>query len=147
MVGVALQVQFDGVKAINLALKGAALVKPYDLIENVASVVESQTRRRLEEEKQAPDGKPWVQWSKPYAKTRQSGQRLLDSDGDLIDSIESFVRGNQAMIGSNLVYAAIHQAGGEDVGMPIPARPYLGVSSDNQKELETIIQDWLGGLL
>ena len=50
--------------------------------------------------------------------------------------------------GSNLVYAAIHQAGGTEDMAPrnaaIPARPYLGLSDDELAEAQEIIIDWLG---
>ena len=143
MTGVSIKVSKGDLKRIDLRLNQIGRINPYDLLETLGAVVESQTRRRLSEDKESPDGSPWPGWSSSYAATRRTGQKLLESEGGLIDSIESYVTGNSVKIGSNLVYAAIHQSGGEDVGMAIPARPYLGLSSDDQDEIAEIVEDWL----
>ena len=49
-------------------------------------------------------------------------------------------------MGSNLVYAAIHQMGGKEVGQNIPARPYLGVSRDDEDDLRRLVTGHLKGL-
>ena len=59
-----------------------------ELLESIGAVAESQTRRRISDEKTAPDGTPWAPWSTDYAKTRHGNQSLLQGDGDLLDSIE-----------------------------------------------------------
>ena len=46
-------------------------------------------------------------------------------------------------VGSELVYAAIHQFGGKAVGRPHPARPYLGLSPENISDLEQVVTDFL----
>lgn len=100
---------------------------------------ESQTRRRIAEEKTAPDGTPWPEWSADYARTRHDGHSLLMGEGGLLDSIESIANAHRAEVGSNLVTAAIHQHGGDEVGIPIPARPYLGLSDDNLTDMQAVI--------
>lgn len=50
-------------------------------------------------------------------------------------------------VGSELVYAAIHQHGGEPVGSAIPARPYLGISDENAADLNAIVEDFISGVL
>jgi phage virion morphogenesis protein len=117
------------------------------LMTELASEGESQTRRRITDEKTAPDGTPWPAWSDAYAATRHGGQSLLQGEGDLLDSLTSDADAGMATWGSNLVYAAIHQAGGAP-GMPpgpaaIPARPYLGLSAENLDDMEGIAEDWL----
>lgn len=111
---------------------------------SMAGLGESQTRRRLAEEKTAPDGEPWAPWSPGYARTRRRGQSLLQAGGDLIDSIASDYAGGEAYWGSNLVYAAIHQAGGDSSMAPgpagIPERPYLGISDENREEIYETLQ-------
>ena len=38
----------------------------------------------------------------------------------------------------------IHQLGGEEVGRPgMPARPYLGLSAEDETDLDAIIDAWL----
>lgn len=81
------------------------------LLDTLGAVVESQTRRRISDEKTAPDGQPWDGWSPGYAKTRHGNQSLLQGDGDLLDSIQYVVERNKVRIGSPLAYAAVHQEG------------------------------------
>lgn len=118
-----------------------------DLLEQLAGVAENQTRRRISEEQQSPDGEPWQAWSANYAATRHGGQSLLQGEGDLVDSITSEIEGDEALIGSNLIYAAIHQHGGTPDMAPgpagIPAREYLGFSQDNLDEIESVADRWL----
>ena len=118
-----------------------------NLLEQLAGVAESQTRKRINEEQQSPAGEPWQAWSADYAATRHGGQSLLQGEGELVDSITSEIEGDEALIGSNLVYAAIHQHGGTPDMAPgpagIPAREYLGFSQDNLDEIEAVADRWL----
>lgn len=82
-----------------------------ELLESIGAVAESQTRRRISDEKTAPDGTPWAPWSTDYAKTRHGNQSLLQGDGDLLDSIEYQVQRNSVRVGSALAYAGVHQDG------------------------------------
>lgn len=116
------------------------------LLEGIAAEVESQTRRRLSDEKEAPDGTPWPEWSDNYAATRQSQHSLLESTGSLIDSIESVVSDDHAETGSNLIYAAIQNLGGTDDMAPgpaaIPQREFIGLSDGNLIDLQHLVDDF-----
>lgn len=141
--------QYDLSSVARLQERIARLGNPdrRDLLEQLAGVAESQTRRRISEEQQSPDGEPWQAWSADYAATRHGGQSLLQGEGNLVDSITSEIEGDEALIGSNLVYAAIHQHGGTPDMAPgpagIPAREYLGFSQDNLDEIEAVADRWL----
>lgn len=113
------------------------------LLDELGAMVVEQTRTRLIDEKEAPDGIPWVDWSKPYAKRRPSGKSLLMNEGELEQSITDVYGPDSVEIGSNLVSAAIHQHGGEAVGSNIPARPYLGISIENAIEIQDEMDDFL----
>ncbi|GAB1040987.1 MAG: phage virion morphogenesis protein [Shewanella algae] len=76
-----------------------------ELLDTLGAVVESQTRRRIADEKTAPDGSPWPDWSDDYAKSRHGNQSKLQGDGPLLDSIQYIVERNRVRIGSPLVYA------------------------------------------
>lgn len=116
--------------------------------------IETQTRRRIQSEKTAPDGTPW----KPNAE----GTSILDRGGYLLDSLAWIVQGSSVQVGSNRPYAAIHQYGGtirpknknmlqfrvggrfvtvDQVNMP--ARPYLGISDANARELEQFATEFI----
>lgn len=119
-----------------------------DLLEGLGAEVEAQTKTRIEEDKAGPDGTDWPDWDKDYAKTRHDNQSLLQAQGGLLDSIRYYADNESVAVGSNLVYAAIHQFGGAEVGRPwLPARPYLGLSDDDTSDLEDIIEDHVEALL
>lgn len=111
------------------------------LLEILGSEAESQTRRRLSEEKTDPDGQPWKPWSKAYEARRPAKGGILDLDGELIDSIAYEVQDDAITLGSNLVYALVHQEGWK--AKNIPARPYLGVSDENLEDLGELVIDFI----
>lgn len=82
-----------------------------ELLDSLGGIVESQTRRRIADEKTSPDGQPWVDWSAAYGATRSGNQSLLQGDGDLLDSLQYVVEKNQVRIGSPLAYADVPQEG------------------------------------
>lgn len=124
-----------------------------DLFELIGSEVESQTRRRIQEEKTGPDGKEWKPWSKKYAASqhgntgthaphpdelrRSGGHSLLQLDGGLLDSIQYQALPGRVLVGSNLVYAGPNQA----------SRPFLGVSRENEDEIESLCIEFIRDLL
>ncbi|VDS09253.1 Phage virion morphogenesis family protein [Paracoccus haematequi] len=62
-----------------------------------------------------------------------------------MESIANHSTADAAIVGTNLVYARVHQLGSEDGD--IPARPYLGLSGENRREIEALVVDGLEGLL
>jgi len=91
-----------------------------ELLDTIGAVAESQTRRRIADEKTSPDGTPWTPWSAAYEKTRHGNQSLLQSEGGLLDSIEYQVERGKVRIGSALAYAGVHQDG-FDGAVQVPA--------------------------
>lgn len=143
----AMEFDLSGIAEVQARIAQLHRLDQEDLLVQLSAAVESQTRRRIQSEKTSPDGTPWDDWSTTYADTRHGGNSLLQGEGDLLDSITSEVSGLTAEVGSNKVYAAIHQFGGEEVGINIPERPYLGISDENAHELEAIALDYLQELL
>lgn len=147
MAGTALDIRVEspGLAALEARLRTLAgtLSDTGLLLEALGAEIESQTRRRISEEKTSPIGEPWEPWKERYARTRHGGHSLLQGEGSLLDSIESAVRGDVAEIGTNLIYGPIQQFGGTPDMPPGPreveARPYLGTSPDNLKDLEGIL--------
>ncbi|NDV20878.1 phage virion morphogenesis protein [Pseudodesulfovibrio sp. JC047] len=121
------------------------------LMDELGAAVVSQTQRRIDSEKTGPDGAPWDPWSESYAKTRHEGHSLLIASGDLSDSLEHIlgISGDHAEVGSNLVYAAAQQYGldmsviGTHRRIQIPARPYLGISTENEEDLVALVDDFV----
>ncbi|MDP2548485.1 phage virion morphogenesis protein [Oceanobacter sp. 4_MG-2023] len=118
-----------------------------DLLEGVGGLVEGQAKNRIRNEKTAPDGTPWQAWSDNYRATRHGGNSLLMGEGHLDDSIQYIVDGDEVAVGSNLIYAAIHQLGGTPDMAPGPAaisaRAYLGLSVENEHDIDGLIEDFL----
>ncbi|TAN61082.1 MAG: phage virion morphogenesis protein [Magnetospirillum sp.] len=135
MTGIVTTVTLTGLPALERRLELLARMDIAPLRDEIGALVESQTRRRIDEEKQGPDHKAWPAWGPNWAGSRHRGHSLLENEGDLLDSIHFVVSGHDILVGTNLVYGAIHQFGGAEVGIPIPARPYLGLSDDNTVEL------------
>ncbi len=120
-----------------------------DVLEGkAAAVIESQTRRRISDEKTDPDGKAWADWSPAYAKTRHGGHSLLQNTGSLLDDIFHDKQGGNWVVGSSLIYAAIQDQGGDEAAghADIPARRFVGLSVDNTEELDETLYAYLVGL-
>lgn len=109
----------------------------------IGAVVESQTRLRLAHEKTDPEGNAWAPLSDRWAsrKSRRSSGGILEYQGDLLDSITHRAMKTRVLVGSNLTYAAAHQHGYAPGG--VPARPYLGLSESNRKDLMDEILGWV----
>jgi phage virion morphogenesis protein len=114
--------------------------KPQLILMQLAKGVIAQTVQRIEVDKESPAGQPWAPWSTAYAATRDEGDSLLIDSRDLVDSFEFKVTRNSFAVWTDVEYAGVHQFGG---GNNIPARPFLGVSSDNAEN----IGEWLQGIL
>lgn len=142
-----LNINMSQIERLGARIQALGNIDHGELLEGIAAEVETQTRRRISEEKTAPDGTAWPEWSEDYAATRNGGQSLLESSGALIDSIESVASDDSVEIGSNLIYAAIHNLGGTEDMAPgpagIPARQYLGFSDDNLSDLQNVVDDFV----
>ncbi len=124
------------------------------LLRSLGLEIEEQTKERIEHTKTAPDGSPWAEVSEITRRYAYRGSTLFRS-GYLLQSIESQVSSWQVLVGATREYAAVHQFGvkrgdfGTDSdGRPIPwadipARPYLGLGTDDISELEEITEQWL----
>jgi phage virion morphogenesis protein len=130
--------------AVEISLQGhGAIIQRLELLRDmditplrhqIGALVESQTRDRIHTQKQSPDGKKWLEWGANWAASRHKGHGLLENEGDLLNSVHFLVQGGDILVGSDLVYAAIHHFGGAEVGIGIPARPYLGMGPVDWEE-------------
>lgn len=108
----------------------------------------------------APDGTPWVENS-PLTLSRKKGtQPLIGETKRLSTEFSYFIGNNELTFGSPLEYAAVQQFGAEqgkfgrgkyesrEGSFPIPwgdipARPFIGISDQDQMEILDIIQGYL----
>ncbi len=145
---VKLTYDLSAIDRLNRRIERLADMDRRALLKTVGAAVETQTRRRLKDEKRGPDGTAWDAWSDDYAASRHGGQSFLVGERDLLDSIDNQIDGDQVEIGSNLVYARVHQEGSaNDSNQNIPARPYLGLSDDNEEALADTIDAFFEGIL
>jgi phage virion morphogenesis protein len=117
---------------------------------------------------QDPEGTPWKGWSPAYAKvTRSSGLlRASAMRGGLMGSITFQANAHSVRVGSNKVYAAVHQFGATIVPrrgrflifrlgarvvfakkVTLPARPYLGFGPAERQVVEDALTSALGQIL
>lgn len=94
------------------------------------------------EDGKGPEGEAWKPSRRAEAK---GGQTLLDK-GRLRSSIVYEATPQRVVVGTNVVYAAIHQFGGQagrGRKVSIPARPYLGISEEDIAEIRATMTDFV----
>ena len=144
-------------------------------LDEIGARLETSTRRRFETET-GPDNLPWKPSRASYDRGgsgfhplggghQDRGQTLTDT-GRLRASITRRLRDDAVEVGTNVVYAAIHQFGGKTPprtirprnrkalawpgaphpvrsvrhpGSRMPARPFLGVSGSDERALLRIV--------
>ncbi len=145
-----LQIDLTGTQQLTDALErlGSRAANTKHLHEIAATVVLETTEDNFSSESWM--GKPWAPWSAATHARRSGGKKLQDS-GHLAGSITSVATASEASIGTNLVYAAIHQFGGRagrGRRSVIPARPFLPIEEGALagKVEDTIIDEMVGYL-
>ncbi len=145
-----IEIEIDN-KAVNKKLlelaKHTENLRP--LMKNIAGIFAYSTEENFKEE-----GRPdkWTDLAditkeKRKKKNKWPGQ-ILQVEGKLAASVNTYYDSDSAVIGSNLDYAAIHQLGGQagrNKSVEIPARPYLKLTDDDYDEIlhetEKYLQD------
>lgn len=91
----------------------------------------------------SPDGVPWAALSPRYAarkaKLRPSAPLLIFDNHMLGDMLSHQVEGDTLLVGTNALYGARQQFGGGG----IPARPWLGISPEDDDEIAALVLDHL----
>lgn len=153
-------IETTGAPAIEQRLAGLSRafgdIEP--LMSGIGLYLEGATIDRFDRE-QAPDG---AGWSKSI-RARVDGGKTLSDSGQLRGSITSEASGNQVAVGTNKIYAGVHQFGATisaksapflmfnlpgGLGLrkvkevQIPARPFLGLSSEDETELLAMAEDY-----
>lgn len=157
---VSFRVTSEGGLAIERKLAG--LVKAFGdlepLMQGFGLYLESATIDRFENER-GPDGQRW----KPSLRARQQGGKTLTDSSQLRSSITSQAGPDSVEVGTNKIYGGIHQFGGtirpkngeyltfrlpgglgvrRVKSVTMPARPFLGLSSEDENELLALTADY-----
>lgn len=133
-------------RALNRFIQRAQNLKP--VFSDIGEMLLLSHRERWDDEV-APDGTPWEQLSDKY----KASKRKRESNGhDKILVLDTFLRDDGLSysaahsgleFGTDKIYGATHQFGDPDRN--IPARPFLGISDDDETEILEIISVWLKG--
>jgi phage virion morphogenesis protein len=144
--------QLDAVRNNVLSVAALSDEKRGRLLKSVGVEMEAQSAERFDT-KTDPQGNKWkdiADATKVYYKARLASgktdgkpQPPLVFTGDLRMSITSEVQnGNwSVLVGEAREYANVHQYGFAEKN--IPARPYIGISAENAREIEEIIHAYL----
>ena len=117
------------------------------LMKNIAGIFSYSTEENFKKE-----GRPdkWLALAESTKKQRTKKRKwpgqILQVEGKLATSINTYYDNDSAIIGSNLEYAAIHQLGGQagrNKSVEIPARPYLGITDEEQQEIIDLIVKYI----
>ena len=148
-----------------LARMASRLEATFPLLDAVGDGMASNIQSRFETGR-GPDGDPW----KPSMRALREGGQTLVRDGHLRDSYTHRVQGSEVAVGSQKIYAGVHQFGavirakggkalrfdlGGNIGevfvqkVEIPARPVLGIGPDDEavirEETDAFVLDAIGG--
>lgn len=158
MTGAALKIQGDDI----LKAAFARLTNPTDrrdLLDQIGAYGVSSTQQRFISGK-GPDGIAWKQ----SRRAKMKGGQTLRDQNHLYASLTHQGDDSSVMWGSNRIYAAIHQFGGNIrpktakalvfnwLGrlhvmqkVTMPARPYLGINQEDRDEINATVHDWMAG--
>lgn len=160
--GACVTVDVKDIKRLTNKLNGYSLSSSErkSLMVSLGVEIEEQTKDRFYSTQTAPDGKQWADFAdvtRRYLIKEGLGgtARLLNRTGQLAKSITGQASEWQVIVGSAEEYAATHQFGAKqgsfgrtskNAPIPwgdIPARPFLGLSSDDISDLEDLTESWL----
>lgn len=166
MTGASIDVRIED-KAVKAAFRQLAIAFGGDtrpVMSAIGTALVGSTQRRFATQTD-PEGNHWLAVNSDYAATKRN-VRILTESGRLRSSINSRPSQDEVRIGTNVVYAAIHQFGGTisakgggflsfRIGgqfvkvrsVKIEARPYLGISADDREEVSDIVFGFVSRLV
>jgi phage virion morphogenesis protein len=138
MSGVTLTVRHQAVRAALAQLVGA-VQDPAPALRSLGVLLVRNTRTRIVAEGPAPDGTAWPRLAAATRKRKRGPGMLRERAmrGGLMASLTSQVDGRRLRVGTNKIYAATHQFGRD----AIPARPFLGISEEDQRDIVEVLAD------
>ena len=132
-------------KALNRLLRAGA--NPDDALRDMGEYLLNAHRQRWAQQ-QAPDGTPWEPLSEQYAarkRAKRPAAGILVFDDVLRGTLRYQVSGHTLALGTDRPYGATHQFGRDfGRGAPIPARPWLGISKQDEDVLREHLAKALG---
>ena len=119
------------------------------VMREIGEVIQESVQRNFEEHR-APDGTAWEPLAPATAAARakkgRSAEDILILNRILMGSVHPEAYPDRVEIGTDEVYAAIHQFGGmagRGHSVKIPARPFLGVRDEDWPEIKAAVAAFL----
>ena len=161
MTGVVIETRIDATKAAKAFGELAKVItRPEPVLRAIGTGLVQVTQDRFESGKD-PDGKSWAALNPGYAATKRGPGILRESAmrGGLMASVTFQTSSDAVAVGTNKVYAAIHQFGGTikpksadrlvfRIGgqmvfaksVTIPARPFLGIGPEDEEMILDVVE-------
>ncbi|MCF1485077.1 phage virion morphogenesis protein [Agrobacterium vitis] len=143
--------------ALSRFLAAAADLSP--VFKNIGEYEAQATKQRFRDQKD-PDGNAWQALNPLYKETKKGPRILTGQTGDLSRIIWQLASSTSVDIGSDMIYARIHNEGGTIVpknaaalifsmggktfavkSVKIPKRQFLGINDEDRVRIEEIIED------
>lgn len=140
MSGIKLEYKIND-KEIKRALKNMQNFNSFEMFDEIGSYLDSSVDQRFQNGVD-PSGAPWQESNR----AKNEGGKTLIDHSILVNSITHIASGKGVEQGTNLVYAAIHQFGGNagrNKATELVARPFLGINADDENEINAIVKDFL----
>lgn len=155
-----ISVRLDGeVDGLLARLNRMSGIDKAGIMNAIAEGIRTSTLERFRSE-ESPEGTKWS----PSIRASKQGGKTLTKSAVLKNSIRAEADGSGAAVGTNLAYAATHQFGDErtirakkgrylrfqiggrwvsipSVRVNIPARPFLGISKEDEEEIRAILDE------
>ena len=134
-------------KKLGKALAGLAALDLRGIHQELGEAMLDDTMEAFKQGR-SPEGQTWPALSARTLKQRRKGKgkvQMLTDSGVLRRSITAIADAEHAEVGTNVVYAAIHQLGGQagrGKKVTIKARPYLGLG-ESTHEVEKTVEEQL----
>ncbi len=145
MAGIHLTLDTRGLDKLQARIHGLAGMDTTTLMPRLGEYLQASTKKRFRTET-APDDSAWAALAPRTLKRKKNNKgKVLTARGFLRRGIRYQVLDKSTVqVGTDSVYAATHQYGRDEAN--IPARPFLGLSSADRREITAIIRDWASEL-
>jgi phage virion morphogenesis protein len=111
------------------------------VFQDIGEALLNSTRARFSRQT-APDGSPWAALSPGYqAHKKKNANLILTLNGYLRGTLNYQADKASLRVGTPLIYGATHQFGRPEKNLP--ARPFLGLSADDETMILDALNDWL----
>lgn len=159
-----ISVKVEGHEALLKRIKELSAIDTGGAMRAIAEGLRTSTMERFDTTTD-PEGKRW----KASIRARESAGKTLTKSARLKNSIRAEADKTGMAVGTNTIYAATHQFGAKGrvikakrakalrfkfngqwvsvkkVQVDIPARPFLGISAEDDKEIQETLDDMIRG--